>query len=484
MFKVFQLESKTVGLLLLVLASCSLHTPMTKIEPQVEIPEEYRDVQSERCSEKDNLSKCQVKAAADRGSDINADWWQSFESPELQSLVEQAFSRNQSIQVAWRRLDQMATKALIAGAELYPTLNLSLEFVDRDFNSSDSSGLAGVSSNSSRYALGGFFSYELDLWGRVAAARAASLKDYEATEFDVRATYLAISTSVAEKWFSLLEASKLLQLLDQQLGTSRTLLELTELRYSNGQGSAIDVLQQKEQLLALEAEIPAVRLLKATSEIQLLVLLGLPPQADLPVNMPSTFPKMSKFSLMDKPASLLLNRPDLQASQKRIAAADMRVAQALASRLPQLSLGASYELAAGELGNLFEETTRLLTTNLLYPVFNGGSLQLNQEYREQLVLEELAQFTQDFLEALGEVEIAQVSLKQQKELVRRLQEQREVSNKTLAEARVRYTNGLSDYLPVITAVQKLQALDRRIVSEQRKLLSERIALHRAVGGKL
>jgi outer membrane protein TolC len=47
---------------------------------------------------------------------------------------------------------------------------------------------------------------------------------------------------------------------------------------------------------------------------------------------------------------------------------------------------------------------------------------------------------------------------------------------------MRYANGLSDYLPVLAALESLQTVERSQIVAERQLLSFRVQLHRALGG--
>jgi len=53
---------------------------------------------------------------------------------------------------------------------------------------------------------------------------------------------------------------------------------------------------------------------------------------------------------------------------------------------------------------------------------------------------------------------------------------------TLEESRSRYIHGIEDYLTVLIAVQSLQQLQRRMISEKKSLLSIRSKLYRSIGG--
>ena len=92
-------------------------------------------------------------------------------------------------------------------------------------------------------------------------------------------------------------------------------------------------------------------------------------------------------------------------------------------------------------------------------------------------------FGQSYLNAIIELENALVQEKRQIELLSLLDKRIKFSKATLDETRARYMNGLSDYLPVILALQALQNLERRQIVEQRALLVARSRLYRAIGGK-
>ena len=64
-----------------------------------------------------------------------------------------------------------------------------------------------------------------------------------------------------------------------------------------------------------------------------------------------------------------------------------------------------------------------------------------------------------------------------------LEQQRALAQSTLDVSRARYANGQLDYLNVLIAVQSLQALERRLIGEQRALLAIRAELYRALGGR-
>ena len=86
------------------------------------------------------------------------------------------------------------------------------------------------------------------------------------------------------------------------------------------------------------------------------------------------------------------------------------------------------------------------------------------------------------LQALQEVEDALIQERKQAEFLIELERQVQLARDTLREARMRYANGLSDYLPVLAALESLQTVERSLITAKRQLLSFRVQLYRALGG--
>ena len=120
---------------------------------------------------------------------------------------------------------------------------------------------------------------------------------------------------------------------------------------------------------------------------------------------------------------------------------------------------------------------------MITPLVDGGRRR-NEVVRQKARVQELLdRFGQTYLTALREIEDALVQERQQRELIRNLERQMTIAQSTLDVSRSRYTHGLIDYLNVLVAVQSLQALQRRVISERKTLLSRRAELYRALGGK-
>lgn len=426
-------------------------------------------------------------APATEGVTLAVRWWQEFQASELDSLVELALRENLDLRQAWSRLRQAAAQARISGAELYPQIDASAgassnRTVDREAED-PFGGTRRFDETDERYFVGAGLTYEIDLWRRIASQTKAGELRLEASREDVEATALVLSGAVTVLWLSLLEQETLIRLIEQQVATGEQFRELTELRFSVGSGSAVDVLQQRQQVAATRSELPPARSLLETTRHELAVLVGAPPTTLEMRPDYQPLPELPPVPRLPSPEQLFQARPDLRSEMLRLQAADYDVAQAVAERLPRLSLSLSYDFSATSSSRIFRQEAGSIAGNLIAPLVDGGRRRAEVERRKAFVEELLDGFGQRYLDVLLEIEDAITEERYQLEFIDRLEEELGLARQTLEESRVRYANGLEDYLSVLVALQSLQGLERRIVSERRRLLVTRSTLYRALGGK-
>ncbi|MCH2162985.1 MAG: TolC family protein, partial [Phycisphaerales bacterium] len=255
-------------------------------------------------------------------------WWTAFEEPDLDRLVFRAFDSNLNLAQAWARLDQARAQAAIQGAYRFPEVNL-----DAAASRSKQVPLDDRSVYGNRFALGLGLTWELDLWQKIANRAEAAQLLAEATRDDAEQTALLLSETVVELWFTIQEQEQLLAVLNEQINSSRQQVDLIELRYGQGVGDALQVLQQRLQLAQVQAEVPTVKSILETTRNQLAIVLGHAPQFALDTTPAPVLPELPAFPQLPSPRDLLEQRPDLRAAHARLAAADHEVAASVADML-------------------------------------------------------------------------------------------------------------------------------------------------------
>ena len=405
-------------------------------------------------------------------------WWETFADDELNGFVAEALSGNQTLASYWARLGKAEALAAKAGADLVPSVSgdaaASHARSRRTEESSDQT------SGSESYSLGLVASYEVDLWGRIRAERQAATLAAAASRQDLNGTAVTIAAEVAERWARIIAQRQQIILLQRQLAANETYLELVELRFRKSLASALDVMQQRQLVERVKAQMPLIELEERMLLNELAVLMGRQPY-DAPRFERSTLPAPAALPAAGIPAQLLEFRPDILAAYHRLAAADQDLTAARADRLPALRLTGSAAYNGDELDRLFDNWLLNLAAGLSAPLIDGGQRRAEVSYAQAFVQEQLAGYRQTVLTAVREVESALIREEKIRENIKGIENQLEAAQIALEEAAFRYTNGLIDYLPVLTQLLSVQNLELDLVARRTDLLIARMDLYRSLG---
>lgn len=408
-------------------------------------------------------------------------WWTEFGDAGLDDAVARTLAGNLDLRAAWARVDQLGAVIDQIRAGGLPQLEAKVGAGYGRTVMNLSQPIGRIENDQANYSISVGAGFELDLWGRVASLDSAAALDRLATRQNLEAIAVTLTATVSEVWFMLAEQQALRSLLEEQLTTSETQLDLIGARFGVGMASTLDVRQQRQQIAALRARLPLIDGRIASFRTQLAVLMGAIPGGDLPLPGAS-IPSPPPLPVVGLPSEVLLARPDVKAARTAVIAADHRVAAAIADQLPAFRLGASTGFQDSDLATLFTSWVFNLAANLVAPLFDGGRRAAEVDRTRAAVEERVWTFGSTLLAAFKEVEDALELERRQHEHIVRLDSQLTEARSTLDEAQRRYSQGLIDYLPVLTALSGVQQSEQALLSARRQLLSYRIQLHRALGG--
>ncbi|MFH1276899.1 MAG: efflux transporter outer membrane subunit [Candidatus Eisenbacteria bacterium] len=413
-------------------------------------------------------------------------WWSGFGSPVLDSLVPAALARNYDLAAALARLDAAAAEARVAGAGLWPSLDLSYaasrsrrNFIGFPSFGGDG-GVARTTSNSHGVSLNS--GWEIDLWGRVRAGKSAAAAEAEATLADLGGTRLSIAAQTAKAYFAAVEAQQQLRLARVTSKNYRLSADRIRSRFERGIRSSLDLRLALASLAASEALVELRRGQYDRAVRQLEILLGRYPRGD--EALPEELPAAGAPVPAGLPDELLGRRPDLVAAERRVAASDARVRGAKRALLPGIRLTASGGRSSEEIKDLLDGdyTVWSIAGNLLQPLFQGGKLRANVDLAEARSRQALAAYASAVLRAFAEVESALASeefLAAREEALRRATEQA-VAARDLADER--YRSGLADIVTVLESQRQALAAESEFLNVRRLRLDARVDLHLALGG--
>ena len=446
----------------LMLSACALTPPESADIPL--LPTQWQSAQYGPVAEADALGQ---DAVTER-------WWESFDSPALETVVQQVLAGNLDLEAAAARVEQAKAVAHMAGSELWPTLSAALE-------ASRQGGSGGSYDNRGHtHSVGLAASYEVDLWGGLRAGGRAAVSRAQASGFDQHAARLSISAQAASDWVRWVALHERLMFAQANLASALRLLEIVEARQAAGAETRLAVAQQRTLVASQRSEIASLRQATAQAGARLLSWVG---QADWEIPRSDSLLQMRVPSIdAGLPSTLLTRRPDIAAAEARLRAAEADVLVARAAMLPGLSLSATAASHDGHFSRLLANPVYTLAAGLVAPIFNGGRLSAAHDQTLAQQRELLAVYRQTILVAFSDTQAALDGVRGSEEQAKAQQQELQQARETLTLAESRYRAGAENQLVLLDAQRALYAAQDAAVQRQAGRLIAAIDLYRALGG--
>lgn len=471
-------------LLFFLLSSCTNTIPEPKRVSVLSIPDRYTTSDKGVSGSADTRYGAQAhnglhSSDGDEAEDIEhkqveAKWWESFGSRELNELIENALGKNFTLREAWARLKQAKALQENQNSSIFPTITFDSSVARRE--SGESTGSYNT------FSAGPEASYEIDLWGNVNAR----ILEYEhkaiAARFDLETAAISLSSAISNNWVELITVREEISLVKKQVEINSMLLELLELRFQNSMSTALDVLQQREVVARSRARIPPLEIREVTLLNAIALLCGRSSRKEISIETPqlSEIPPMPQMGI---PVDLLSNRPDIKSAAFQLTASQWAIFQARADRLPSLNLTGSFLFQHTTLDNILENWILALASRLSGTLFDGGKKSSAIDLASGVMDERLVAYEKMVFTAIMEVENSIAAEKYRTRWIDLLKAELTAAKLALEEARNRYIKGMDPFIPVVTEELNVQNLEMDLLEQKAALFKDRIALCRAIGGR-
>lgn len=417
------------------------------------------------------------------GGRVNPQWWQELGSARLNSLIDEALEASPTLAAAEATLRQaQEVYGARSGSTLYPQVDANIGGRRQQTNPS-SLGQTGDAREFSLYNIGVGVRYTLDLAGgnRRALEALAARVDYQ--RYRLAGARLTLAGNIVTTAISRAGLATQIKITENILLSQEEQLGLTGEKVHLGQAAPDEVLALETQVEQTRATIPLLRNQLQQHEHLLAVLAGRPPGAGV---LPS-FP-LEEFTLPDDlplvvPSELVRARPDIQAAEALLQAANAEYGMAVGRLYPQLNLSADMGSQALTTGALFGSGSAVwsLVGQLTQPLFNPG---LPAEKRAALAAFDAAgaNYQVVVLEALRNVADVLVALDNDAQRLAALSAANRAAQNALDSMQRRYALGASGYFELLLAQQQSQQTRISLTEAQAQRLVDSAAFYLAMGG--
>jgi NodT family efflux transporter outer membrane factor (OMF) lipoprotein len=416
------------------------------------------------------------------GTDIPADWWRLFKSPQLDAIVRQAISNNPTLQAAEASLRQSQDN-LRAGYGLYFPQGHAGASASRQLTAPVQQGSQSSGSIFNLFTASGTISYTLDVFGGKRRTVEGLRAQADSQRYESKAAFLALSANVVNT--SVARAAYMAQIraTEQLIELENQQLHLAETQVRAGTAPYSTVLSVRSLISANQALLAPLEQNASQAEHLLAMLEGVvPSKANLPdidlaeLSLPADLP-------LSLPSDLVNQRPDILSSEALMHLASANIGIATAAMFPSFSLSGTYGGASTTLANLsavskFWSIGPTATT----PEFQGNSLWYVRRASIDAYQQSQATYRQTVLGAFEQVADSLKALEHDAEGLQAQVEAQRAAGEALNLLQVNYRAGLVAFPDVLTAdvqfhqatIGWLQALAQRH--------QDTVALFVALGG--
>ncbi|WP_027467939.1 efflux transporter outer membrane subunit [Deefgea rivuli] len=408
------------------------------------------------------------------------EWWQSWNDPVLDTLLNAAQQANPTLEFAQARIREARAKAYSAKSYLWPTVGATAA------GTRSKNGLLESGKMSNDGSVGLDANWEIDLWGGIRIATQSILADMAAREVEWHDAQVSIAAETANAYVALRAYQAMADIVAADLESRNRSLQLTIDKERVGLASPVDVALSDASSADATAQLIEMNEGIAMSIKALVALTGLSElEVRAQINQGERqLPQPLGFAITALPADVITQRHDvrIEAEKVKIAAADVGIAKV--AKLPSLSLFGAISIGRQETGSLeLNGTSWSFGPTLKLPIFNAGRLQSEQEAAQARYEQALAMYQQKVRFAVREVEQNMVQLDSSNQRVAATlrsvagyQKQQDASN-------AMWKAGSASLFDLEISRRFLLSAQTKQISLQREQLALWISLYKAVGGE-
>ncbi|STZ75458.1 TolC family protein [Bergeriella denitrificans] len=407
--------------------------------------------------------------------DINGNWWEIYQSPQLNALVNQALANNIDLKQAAISVNKALYQANILGADLVPAFNGSL-------GASTSQNLkSGSSNNSFSSQLG--LSYELDLWKRLSAAADAQVWTYRATQEDLANTRLTLINNVADAYFNIAYLNEAIELTQKSIQHYQETARIAAAKYRLGKADSSEPTQADQSLLGARNNLLSLQNNREIQEQTLRNLLNLKPGEAIAAE-PAQYRLLSAKGVdLNVPVTVLANRPDLRAAEYRVQSALQSLAVQKRSWYPSITLGASLSASSNKASTAFNIPFLGGSAQINLPFLNWPKLKWQDKSAEADFDSAKFSFEQSLTTALNEVHTYYQGYRNAQASLRNLQQRYALDQKNSRYYQVRYQHGKNELKDWLGALNTEYSSAQSVLNQRYETLRYENMVYKAMAGR-
>jgi len=403
-------------------------------------------------------------------------WWDLFDDPVLDTLIQTALTHNKDVLAAAHNVEAVRIQMAIQKADMLPKFNLSGQAQHGNF--------IGVQQEtaSSNFNVFGQASWEIDFWGKFRRLNEVAKAQYLASEYGLSSLKLSLISTVATTYFQVLEFREKQQIAESTYAIRDSSYRLIKQRFEAGIIPEIDLNHAQIQKAIAASAIPVYKRYAAQAENALSVLTGRNPSGLTSTNKLASITPIPEIPA-GLPADLLERRPDVLLAEQEMVAQNAMVGVAQANRLPSISLTGALGFASSDLSSLTSgDPAWNVGGSLLGPIFQWNQNKNRVKAEDSRRKASIQNYQNVALNAFREVEDMLIEIATLKEEEVAISEHVSAAISAMQLSSERYDKGIASYIEYLESQRQAFDAQMSMAGNRQDLLAAYINLYQAIGG--
>ena len=410
-------------------------------------------------------------------------WWLALNDPQLNTLIDAALAHNPDIHAAQARLRESRAQLQHEKANGMPKGTVdaaALRMRQPNLSALSSSGGGPLQ----LYTAGFDATWEIDLFGGTRRAVEAATAEVDAVDADLADTQVSLAAEVAQAYVDLRDEQQRLTLAQRSAEIEQRMLALTQQRRAHGTAADIDVERLTTQVENTRATLTPLDEQVEASLDQLAVLTGQAPGTlDQELSTLRPMPALPASVPVGDPASMLQQRPDIRAAERRLASSNAQIGEHKADFFPKVTLFGDIGYSAANPGHLVRKNnfTWIGAPYLQWNVLDFGRTLSSVHGAEASRDEADAKYTHTVLAAFQDANTSLSRYGHQREHLATLQQVQASADRSATLMRQRYTAGTSSLIDLLDTQRTQFSAQQNVVAGQAELLKDFVSLQKSLG---
>ena len=407
---------------------------------------------------------------------VDANWWENYQDPLLNELVETALSNNIDLRQAALTAEKARYSARLTEVALFPTASGSL-----GASSSKDLKQGGASSRNFNGQIG--LSYEVDLWQKLRANTDASIWKYHASEQDLQSSRLSLINSVVDGYFHLAYVDGAIELTQKSISKYQKIARIAQAQYQSGKVSSINAINAEQSLLSAENTLTSLQQNRVEILQNLHNLLNQRPNEVGDIR-PTALGKIHFNSVnLDVPLSVLANRPDLRAAEYRLQSAYASQQATRRSWYPSITLNTAVNSRSNDSAYALRFPVGTASVSINLPFLDWQTLNWQNKQAKAEFDSAILSFEQSLTTALNEVDRYYRQYNLSKTTLANMQQKYQFDQKNSQYYQARYQYGANPLSDWLDALNKEYSSAQNVLNNRYVVLQNENLIYQAMAGR-